>query len=227
MTHLALTDVSYAFAQARVDVTFSVESGQRLVLLGPSGCGKTTVLRLIAGLLKPVSGSIEFDGVSVVNDRPEDRGAVMVFQDHALFPFRTVGANVGYGLKMNKTPKKQIGDRVSKALRSVDLVGFEDRWPDDLSGGERQRVALARAIVVEPRILLLDEPLSSLDPELRASVRDTICDVQRRHAITTIMVTHDHHEARAVADTVVIMANGKVTAAGSPADVLSSSGALA
>lgn len=220
MTHLALTDVTFAFPEADVDVSMSIESGNRLALVGPSGCGKTTVLRLIAGLLQPTGGSIKFDGIAVEQIPPHERGAVMVFQEHAMFPFRSVADNVGYGLKIAKTPKTERSRRVRQALADVELAGFEDRWPDELSGGQRQRVALARAIVVQPRILLLDEPLSSLDPDLRANVRDTICDVQERLGITTVIVTHDHDEAMAIAHTVAVMDAGRIDRVGAPAEVL-------
>lgn len=143
----------------------------------------------------------------------------MVLQDQALFPFRTVGENVAYGLAIRKTPKTERQDRVRQALDSVRLAGFENRWPADLSGGQRQRVALARALVVEPRILLLDEPLSSLDQELREDLQETICDVQRAADITMLLVTHDHHEASAMADRVAVMIEGRIRQVGSPQEI--------
>lgn len=222
MTHLALDSVSFSYPAAQVDVTLRATTGERLVLLGPSGCGKSTTLRLIAGLIQPASGDITFDGASVLAVRPEDRGAVMVFQDHALFPFRSVGANVAYGLKLRKVAKPERLERMHAALAAVQLKGFADRYPEDLSGGERQRVALARAIVVEPRVLLLDEPLSSLDPELRGDVRDAICSVQRDHGITTVIVTHDHDEARLVADRVAVMIGGKIRQLDTPEAIFES-----
>lgn len=151
---------------------------------------------------------------------PERRRAAMVFQNHALFPYRTVEENVGYGLKLQKTPKSERAERVAKSLRSVRLDGFADRWPAELSGGQQQRVALARSLVVEPDVLLLDEPLSSLDPELRLEVRDTIVSVQRESKVTTIMVTHDQHDARAVADTVAVVLDGQLRQVGGADEVL-------
>ncbi len=194
-----------------------------MAILGPSGCGKTTLLRLAAGLIEPDRGDIAFNGASVLAVRPEDRGAVMVFQNHALFPFRTVGENVAYGLKVNKSMSKIAKSErpalVARALQAVHLGGFERRWPGDLSGGQQQRVALARSIVVEPKVLLLDEPLSSLDPELRVEVRDTIRDVQRSAQITTLMVTHDRDDALAVADRVAVVLDGTLRQVGEPQQV--------
>ncbi len=153
--------------------------------------------------------------------RPERRRAVMVFQNHALFPYRTVGENVAYGLKIAKIPRAERVERVAAALRSVRLDGFADRWPDDLSGGQQQRVALARSLVVEPDVLLLDEPLSSLDRELRLEVRETITAVQAESGVTTVMVTHDQDEAREVADRIAVMLDGRLQQVGRPDEVFS------
>ena len=174
---------------------------------------------MIAGLTQPDHGDICFDGRSMLRVRAEDRRAVMVFQNHALFPYRTVGDNVAYGLKLKKTPKAERIDRVAAALASVRLDGFEDRWPDELSGGQQQRVALARALVVDPAILLLDEPLSSLDRELRIELGDTIDAVQRESGVTTLMVTHDHDEARSLADRVAVIIDGRLRQVGLVDDV--------
>ncbi len=200
-------------------VDLEVKEAERMVLLGPSGCGKTTTLRLVAGLLAPDSGDILFDDESVLDVAAERRGAVMVFQQHALFPFKTVGENVGFGLRLRRVSGQERRDRIAETLADVRLAGFEDRWPDELSGGERQRVALARALVVQPRVLLLDEPLSSLDPSLRDEVRDVICSVQRDAGITTVMVTHDQTEAMAVADRIALMMDGRIRQIGSPHDL--------
>lgn len=210
MTSISLRSATKAFDAARIDASFDVPTARRLALLGPSGCGKTTVLRMIAGLTELDSGDVLFDGETVTNTPPERRGAAMVFQDHALFPFRTVAENVAYGLKLKGVAADQRNARVAEALNLVQLSGFEGRWPSELSGGQRQRVALARAIVVDPRVLLLDEPLSSLDPELRAEVRQIIDDVQRARSITTIIVTHDRNEARELGDDIAVMLDGKV-----------------
>lgn len=210
MTQLELTEVRFVYPTASIDVSFTVPSGERLVMVGASGCGKTTVLRLISGLLEPTSGQITFDGESVVGRRPEQRGAAMVFQDQALFPFRSVADNVGYGLRCRGVGRRERAPRVSDALALVGLDGFENRWPDELSGGQRQRVALARAIIVEPQVLLLDEPLTGLDPDLRVSVRDTICSLQRELAMTTVIVTHDRDDADAMADQLITIDQGRI-----------------
>ena len=171
---------------------------------------------MIAGLVEPDAGDILFDGESMLRVRPEERNAVMVFQAHALFPFRTVAENVAYGLKIRKVASTARAERTEQALAAVQLEGYQDRWPDELSGGERQRVALARSIVVEPRVLLLDEPLSSLDPVLRAELQQLICRVQRMRTITSVFVTHDRDEARAVGDQVAVMLNGEIRQVGTP-----------
>ncbi|MFQ5341095.1 MAG: ABC transporter ATP-binding protein [Anaerolineae bacterium] len=224
MTSLALDRVTKDFASqggtVRVlrGLSLSVASGELLALLGPSGCGKTTTLRLIAGLLQPTSGDIAFDGQSVLHLPPEKRGAVMVFQQHLLFPFMSVADNVAFGLKMRRVGREEIRRRVAEALAMVQLAGFEHRWPDELSGGQRQRVALARALVVQPRLLLLDEPLSNLDAELREELRAEIIDLQQRVGITTIFVTHDQSEAVAVADRIALLLDGAIVQVGAPRD---------
>lgn len=218
---LALDDVhaGYEPGVAVVDgLDLTVKESERLALLGPSGCGKTTTLRLIAGLLAPTSGDILFDDESVLSIRAERRGAVMVFQRHALFPFRTVAENVAFGLKLRKVPASERTDRVRRALDDVLLAGFEGRYPDELSGGQQQRVALARALAVEPRVLLLDEPLSSLDPALRDDLSALIRRVQRAHDITTVMVTHDQRDAMSFGDRVAVMIDGRLRQIGSPQD---------
>ena len=219
MTTLELIEARKDFTDASVNASLRVESGTQLVLLGPSGCGKTTVLRMIAGLTQPDSGDIRFDDESVLGTKPEDRDAVMVFQAHALFPFRTVLENIAYGLKVRKVEKAERERRARAALRSVQLHGYEERWPDELSGGERQRVALARSIVVEPRVMLLDEPLSSLDPVLRNELQQLVLRVQRERQITSVFVTHDRDEARAVGHQIAVMLQGVIHQVGTPDDV--------
>jgi ABC-type Fe3+/spermidine/putrescine transport system ATPase subunit len=169
---------------------------------------------LIAGLLDPTSGDIAFNDQSVLGLPPEKRGAVMVFQQHLLFPFMSVGDNVAFGLRMRRVRREEIRRRVAEALELIRLPGFEHRWPDELSGGQRQRVALARALVVKPRLLLLDEPLSNLDAELREEMREEIVGLQRRLGITTIFVTHDQSEAVAVADRIALMLDGSIVQTG-------------
>lgn len=221
MTTLELRDATKHFSSASIVATLRAESGRQLVLLGPSGCGKSTVLRMVAGLTEPDSGDVCFDGRSMHGVAPEARAAAMVFQDHALFPFRTVEENVGYGLKIRRTPRDELAERTRVALASVHLQGFGDRWPGDLSGGERQRVALARALVIEPRVLLLDEPFSSLDPVLRTDLQQLVCDLQRQHGFTSLFVTHDRDEAVAVADEIAVMLAGRVRQVSAPGSAFS------
>lgn len=216
MTAIELHDATKVYENAQICASLQIASGRQTVLLGPSGCGKSTVLRMIAGLIEPDKGEVRFDGRSMRSVRPELRDAAMVFQSHALFPFRTVKENVEYGLKVRKIAAGERAERTMQAMRVVQLEGFADRWPGDLSGGERQRVALARAIVVEPKVLLLDEPLSSLDPVLRVELRQLICELQQQLNITTIFVTHDREEARAVGDEIAVMLAGRIHQVGPP-----------
>ena len=227
MTTVSLVDLSKSYeanATASMDETavsnlnLTIRDGELLVLLGPSGCGKSTTLRLIAGLLKPTDGNLKFDGQSILDTPPEKRGTAMVFQQHALFPFMTVGENVAFGLKMQKLGKEVIRRRVDEMLTAVQLPNFENRRPDQLSGGQRQRVALARALAVRPKLLLLDEPLSSLDRSLREELRGMIRNLQKQAGITTVFVTHDQAEAVAIADRIGLMFNGRLRQIGSPQD---------
>lgn len=219
MTKVELRGATKTFPEARIDASLTIDPGRQLVLLGPSGCGKTTVLAMIAGLVEPDSGEVAFDDRSMRGVPPESRSAAMVFQAHALFPFRTVAENVGYGLKIRRVPSDERMRRTTEALASVELEGYADRWPSELSGGERQRVALARAVVVEPRVLLLDEPLSSLDPRLRTELAQMICRIQRDLKITSVFVTHDRDEAQAVGDDLAVMIGGQIRQVGSPSGV--------
>ncbi len=219
MTSVALDNLSVIYSpgsQVLGSVTLRVEPGELMVLLGPSGSGKTTMLRALAGLLQPSEGDIRFDDRSVLDVPPEQRGAVMVFQEHALFPFMNVAANVAFGLKMRRMDSAVIRSRVAEALAAVQLAGYEARWPGELSGGQRQRVALARALVIQPRVLLLDEPLSSLEPSLREELRGTIRTLQQQAGITMIFVTHDQTDAVAVADRICLLMQGRVRQTGTP-----------
>lgn len=219
MTSVSLDNLSVIYApgpQVLGNVTLRVEPGELMVLLGPSGSGKTTMLRALAGLLQPSEGDIRFDDRSVLDVPPERRGAVMVFQEHALFPFMNVAANVAFGLKMRRMDSGAIRSRVAEALAAVQLAGYGTRWPDELSGGQRQRVALARALVIQPRVLLLDEPLSSLEPSLREELRGTIRMLQQQAGITMIFVTHDQTDAVAVADRICLLMQGRVRQTGTP-----------
>lgn len=197
-------------------VSLEARPGQLVTLLGPSGCGKTTLLRSIAGIVNPTSGTIFFDGRRI-NDIPiERRNIGMVFQTYALFPHMTVRSNLAFGLEMRRVPKPEAHLRVEKALALVELGKVADRYPRQLSGGQQQRVALARAIVIEPSVLLFDEPLSNLDAQLRESLREDLKALQRQLGITSIYVTHDQAEAMALADHIVVMREGAIVEQGAP-----------
>jgi ABC-type Fe3+/spermidine/putrescine transport system ATPase subunit len=211
MTRVSLHHLTKQFVPNRnavEDLNLEIPSGKITALLGPSGCGKTTILKLIAGLLMPTAGDIRFDDVSVLALPTERRGAVMVFQSQLLFPYLSVGENVAFGLKMRGEARSEIRHKVAQMLEMVQMGGYEDRKPSQLSGGQQQRVALARALVVQPRLLLLDEPLSSLDAHLRDEMREFIRDLQRRQSITTLFVTHDQEEAMLLADQIALLLNG-------------------
>jgi len=201
--------------------TFTVERGELFTLLGPSGCGKTTALRIVAGFELPDEGQVLFDGEDVTFRKPYERGCAMVFQNYALWPHMTVFDNVAYGLKMKKLPKEEVRRRVLKALEMVGLEGMEDRYPLQLSGGQQQRVALARALVVEPKVLLMDEPLSNLDAKLRLKMREELRKLQKRLGITTIYVTHDQEEAMSLSDRIAVMNRGRILQIGTPLEVYS------
>ena len=220
MTHVSLVNLTRRFGDvAAVDhLNLEIESGELVALLGPSGCGKTTTLRMIAGLLAPTGGDVKFDGQSMLDTPVERRGAVMVFQQHLLFANMNVEQNVGFGLRMRRVDGGEIRARVAQMLDLVRLSGFEKRRADELSGGQQQRVALARALIVEPRVLLLDEPLANLDANLRLEMRDLIRSIQRRIKITTIFVTHDQEEAVMLADRVALMFNGVIQQYSPPRD---------
>jgi len=212
MTTVVLKNLTRRFGDvvAVDNLNLAVESGEMVAFLGPSGCGKTTTLRMITGLLAPSDGDVLFDGRSILSIATEKRGAVMVFQKHLLFPTMNVAKNVGFGLRMQKVNKREIDARVSKMLELVHLPGFEERRAHELSGGQQQRVALARALIVEPKVLLLDEPLANLDANLRLEMRELIRQIQRELGITSIFVTHDQEEAVMLADRVALMFDGKV-----------------
>jgi ABC-type Fe3+/spermidine/putrescine transport system ATPase subunit len=219
--HLRLTHVTKRFGDAVAvdDVSFEVPRGSFATLLGPSGCGKTTTLRMIAGFYDPDQGDIELGGKRINNLPAHKRGAAMVFQDYALFPHMSVRANVGYGLRVQHKSKAAIAAKVDETLKFVGLAGLGDRQPNQLSGGQQQRVAVARALVVEPEILLLDEPLSNLDAKLRESLRWELRSLQRRLNMTFVYVTHDQDEALSLSDWVAVMNAGKVEQAGPPWEI--------
>ncbi len=201
---------AYGDKWAVKDLSLSVPPGALVALLGPSGCGKTTTLRMIAGLIEPDAGDIRFDGESVARLPPERRGAVMVFQQPTLFSHLDVAANVGFGLRMRREPRAVIAERVRAALAQVQLTGLERRRIGQLSGGQQQRVALARALVTAPRVLLLDEPLSNLDPSLRDEMRELIARLHAEQGITTLLVTHDRQEAMTLAERIAFLSDGRL-----------------
>jgi len=204
------------------NISLDVAKGEFLSFLGPSGCGKTTTLRMIAGFEDPDEGSIAIKGHQVNNVPPYMRNIGMVFQNYALFPHKTVFDNVAYGLKMRRLDKAEIKRRVDQGLAMVKLPGFERRKPNQLSGGQQQRIALARALVIEPDVLLLDEPLSNLDAKLREGMRIETKRIQQELGITTIYVTHDQVEAMAMSDRIAIMEHGRIVQIGSPHEIYES-----
>ncbi|WGE59106.1 ferric ABC transporter ATP-binding protein [Actinobacillus equuli subsp. haemolyticus] len=209
---LVLKNITKSFGKATVidNLDLVIKRGTMVTLLGPSGCGKTTVLRLVAGLENPTSGQIFIDGEDVTKSSIQNRDICIVFQSYALFPHMSIGDNVGYGLRMQGVSNEERKQRVKEALELVDLAGFEDRFVDQISGGQQQRVALARALVLKPKVLLFDEPLSNLDANLRRSMREKIRELQQRLGITSLYVTHDQTEAFAVSDEVIVMNKGKI-----------------
>lgn len=214
MTHVSIKNLTKVYPGLTVpsldNLSLEINSGSLTALLGPSGCGKTTTMKMIAGLLDQTSGDVTFDGTSILKEKPENRGVVMVFQNHLLFPYMNVQDNIGFGLKMRNVHKDEIFNRVIKMLDLVKLPNMENRMPKELSGGQQQRVALARALIVQPRVLLLDEPLSNLDAHLRFEMRDLIRNLQQSMGITTIFVTHDQEEAVVLADQVALILDGKL-----------------
>ncbi|MFE3598645.1 ABC transporter ATP-binding protein [Streptomyces sp. NPDC059142] len=200
-------------------IDLAVERGQMLAVLGPSGCGKSTTLRMIAGLVPPTAGRVRVDGRDITDAPVHHRDMGVVFQSYALFPHLDVARNIAFGLEMRKTPKAKVRRRVDDALALVRLGHLAGRRIAQLSGGQQQRVALARALVVEPAVLLLDEPLSNLDAQLRSAMRDEICRIQRETGVTTVFVTHDQQEALSMADRVAVMNQGRIEQTGTPEDI--------
>ena len=201
------------------NLDLTIDPGKLVTLLGPSGCGKTTTLRLIAGLEMATEGSIHIGGEDVTHLTATYRKVSMVFQSYALFPHMTVRQNVAYGLTVKSMPKTEATEKAEHGLELVGLAGFGDRLPSELSGGQQQRVAVARAIVLEPEVLLLDEPLSNLDAKLRRHVREEIRQIQQRLGLTAVYVTHDQEEAMAVSDRIIVMKNAEIAQEGSPSDL--------
>jgi iron(III) transport system ATP-binding protein len=225
MSAISLESLCKRYADLPAVDSLSLEVGDRefVTLLGPSGCGKTTTLRLIAGFLEPDAGVIRVDGRPISTPGacipPEGRGMGMVFQNYAVWPHKTVYDNVAFGLKVRKVPSREQRERVNRILDLVNLTGLEERYPSQLSGGQQQRVALARSLVVEPRILLLDEPLSNLDAKLRERMRWELKTLQRQTGITFVYVTHDQSEAMALSDRIAVMHRGRLEQYGTPREV--------
>ena len=222
---LLLDGLTKSFASRSETVTavdhvdLDVAPGEFITLLGPSGCGKTTTLRMVAGFEEATSGHIRLDGKVIDAIPPQRRPMAMVFQSYALFPHLTVAGNIGYGLKLLRRTREEIATSMRIALTSMNLVGLEDRSPHELSGGQQQRVALARALVVQPKVLLFDEPLSNLDAKLRGAMRAEIRRIQRMFGITSIYVTHDQDEAMSMSDRIVVMNKGRVEQVATPGEI--------
>ena len=223
MTQLEFIDVYKRYTAAGpwvVDgVNIQIQQGELVTLLGPSGCGKTTMLRMMAGLEQSNQGRILMGGQDVTYRGPAERPVSMMFQSYALFPHLDVMDNVMYGLRMQRVPESQARERARAVLKQVGLTQLEDRWPSELSGGQQQRVALARALVIEPSILLFDEPLSNLDARLRRDMRQEIRHLQQRLGLTVVYVTHDQSEAMAVSDRIMVMNQGRIVQHGTPQDL--------
>ncbi len=221
MYKIELKNLSKTFENKEVlkNINLIVNEGEMVSLLGPSGCGKTTTLKIIAGLFSPDCGDILFGEKSIVNIPVEKRGAVIVFQDYLLFPHMTVEENIAFGLKMAKVKKDKRITRVKEMTQLVQLEGHEKKYPGELSGGQRQRVAIARALAIEPKVLLLDEPFSNLDTRLRESMRNFVCNIQKKMGITTILVTHDKEEALMASDRIAVMLDGEIKQFGSPREI--------
>lgn len=221
MKGLIIDDVTkrYGSVTAVENVTLNFDPGKMICFLGPSGCGKTTLLRMIAGLDLPTKGQISFDGADLTSVPPHKRDIGMVFQSFALFPHMSVGENIAYGMRIRGASKSACEDRAKQLLDLIHLPGVEDRRISQLSGGQRQRVAIARALALEPKIFLLDEPMSALDANLRESMQIELRQLQQRLGITTIVVTHDQTEAMTMADDIVVMGQAKVHQVGHPHDI--------
>ncbi|MDT0200585.1 ABC transporter ATP-binding protein [Nocardioides sp. AE5] len=218
---LEIIDASVDFGPVRAvdDVSLDLPGGEVVAVLGPSGCGKSTLLRAVAGLEPLAAGQIRWDGADLAGVPTHRRGFALMFQDGQLFAHQSVGANVGYALRIRRRPRREITERVEELLGLVGLAGYADRAPATLSGGERQRVALARALAVEPRLLLLDEPLSALDAALRERLAGDLREILTSTGTTALFVTHDHDEAFAVADRIALMRAGRLVQAGTLAEV--------
>ncbi|MGN0421659.1 MAG: ABC transporter ATP-binding protein [Lachnospiraceae bacterium] len=215
-------DKFYGNNQVLKTVNLEIEKGQFVTLLGPSGCGKSTLLRCLSGLEDISAGQIFMDGKDITDLEPKDRNIGMVFQHYSLFPNMTVEENIAFGLKMKKRPKQEIEEKVKEAMEMVELTGKEKEYPDNLSGGQQQRVALARSIVQQPKVLLLDEPLSAIDAKLRKSLQNSIREVHKKLGLTTIFVTHDQDEAMVMSDIIHLFHDGRIEQSSSPVEMYTS-----
>lgn len=221
MLSIELVNVCKSFGDKNIikGINLRVEEGELVSLLGPSGCGKSTTLKIISGLLDPEEGDILLNGESVLRVPAEKRGAVIVFQEHLLFPHMTVAENIGFGLRMARVSKNDRLNAVKEMIDLMQLNGLEDKYPNEISGGQSQRAALARALATKPKVLLLDEPFSSLDQRLRESMREFVYEIQRKLGITTILVTHDKEEALMMSDKIAVMFDGSIVQFGTPEEV--------
>ena len=218
---LELRDIYKNFGDVEVlkGISARIKKGELLTFVGPSGCGKTTLLRIVAGFAIPTSGKVILDGEDIGSLPPNMRDTKMVFQSYALFPHMNVRKNIGFGLKLQKWPKDKIDTRVEKLLSLIHMEGLGERTIDRISGGQQQRVALARALALEPKVLLLDEPLSNLDANLRVVMREEIRNIQERIGVTTIFVTHDQYEAMSISDRLLVLHDGVIQQIGSPIEI--------
>lgn len=212
MSYVKLINLTKHFGKSKVidKINLEIKKGEIISLLGPSGCGKSTTLKLIAGLLKTDSGDILFNDNSILDLHPEKRNAIIVFQDYLLFPHMNVYENIAFGLKMKKIKKSKIDTKVKELLDLIKLNGYEYKYPSELSGGQKQRVAIARALAVEPKTLLLDEPFSNLDINLRHEMREFVLEIQKKKEITMILVTHDKEEALMMSNKIAVILNGQI-----------------
>src|SRR5690625_1491067 len=219
--YLVLDQLSKSFGEVKAvqNVSINIKQGELISFIGPSGCGKTTLLRMIGGFYEQDFGHISLDGQIIDDLPPEKRLTGMVFQNYALFPHMTVAENVAYGLQTKKVPKHIRDEKVKKALQQVQLSGYENRKPSELSGGQQQRVAIARCLVLEPKVLLLDEPLSNLDANLRMIMREEIRRLKDALDLTIIFVTHDQEEALSISDRIIVLKEGKVQQIGTPEEI--------
>lgn len=221
MSYVSIEHISKSFNGQTVlhDLQLSFNEGEFVTLLGPSGCGKSTLLRILAGLIIPEQGIIKIDGSDVTNLKAKDRQVGMVFQSYALFPNMNVAENIAFGLKMKKLSKASIDKKVARMIELVGLTGKETSYPRQLSGGQQQRVALARSLVTEPKVLLLDEPLSALDAQIRKNLQQQLRSIQQELKMTTVLVTHDQEEAMAVSDRIYILNEGRIAQNGTPHEI--------